>query len=333
MKKSFLVSSDLKIFIVLRSLLTGALVSLLIFFLYLFFSKTLLIPILIFLFFFNAWIFYLTSKNLHHFSALSLELHESHLEFREGDVIKKIFWNDIQRVEMTSTPVGTRNTLVLFTKSENFPLHIYDDFNLLWFQISDRLGRSANIVSRVKIWGKELQLLFATVLSFLLLVFLGTLAVQPSDFNFIYFLALVAGLFFILYRPISQLLSEGITQAEVGIGTVAVLIFMFHFFSTVLVPYLEKGQDAMAACGSESPQIRCYSAPASTCRHVWTQFETACKEELKPWLQSRSPSSLVGPAIQKCQKQKFDKTLFYSRVRGDSSYCQSYFDSFKERTR
>lgn len=328
MKKFFLVSSDIKIFIVLRSVLTGALVSLLVFFLYFFFSPVFLIPVLIFLGLLNFWLIILTTRKLASLGRMTLYVLDSGIEFDDGRSSHILPWKDIQKVESSYTPLGTRNTLVLFTKEKNHSLHLYDNVDLLWEYISKHLDRSTSIQTEVKIWGKEMQLLSTTIFCFLLLMMMGNLAMGPTDFGFAYFIALTVGLFFILYRPFSQLISESITQVEVGLGTLCTLAFIFNFTSTVILPILQQGgQNLTAACGSESPQILCYAAPQKTCQNVWRQMEAHCKVDLKEYLQTRSPSSLIGPVLSRCQKQKYDRSLYFNRINTQTSLCQNYFAS------
>ncbi len=332
MKKVFLVSNDIKIFIVLRSLLTGALISLLIFFIYFFFSPTLLVPVLILLGSLNLWIAHLTAKKLKHLNEMSAIVLEDGIEWCESNSSQIIPWKEIQKIEISNTPLGTPNTFLVITKNRSFPMHLFEDFDHLWSQIRGRVERSASVYSRIKIWGKEMQLLSATVFCFLLLVLIGTWAMGATDFSFAYFIALIVGLFFILYRPFSQLINEAIAQIEVGLGTLCTLAFIFNFTSGVVLPYLQKeGQSLTSACGLDSPQIRCYSTPQKSCLNVWKQMEVSCRDDLKSYLQSRSPSSLVGPVIARCQKQKFDKSLFYNRTHADTSFCQNYFTSIAKK--
>lgn len=326
MHKVYIVSKDLRVFIILRSVLAGMLVSLLVFLFYAYILKDYAITLSLLTLAFSSWLLVLTYNKFMQLRGMRLHYESTHLAFQTPDQpTKKLLWQDVQRVEISYTPFATHGTLILFTKSDSFPLHLYQGFDSLWENVKTHLPEAMLVQTRMQIWGKEFQLLVSAIFSFLIVSFALSLTIAPESFSLFYFAAFGAGVFFILYRPISQLISEMITQVEVGMGSLAILAFVFHLTSSLVVPYLDELEQARLPCGSESEQLQCYRMPAQSCKKIWKNLEVSCREDLKEVLSNRSPSALVGPIISKCQKKKFDKNLTYSRVKNGTSMCQNYF--------
>ena len=141
----------------------------------------------------------------------------------------------------------------------------------------------------------------------------------------VFFIILLAlSVLIMIKRPLGRLLQLPAAW-EVGIATLGVLAFVFHFSIAYVIPYMEFEEQVNAPCGQKTPQGQCYEVPRELCLQVWTQYESLCKVELADTLKKLGPSGMQGPVIQKCQGQKFDKVMKFNRKNSFTFYCSSYF--------
>lgn len=142
-------------------------------------------------------------------------------------------------------------------------------------------------------------------------------------------LLLVAGLFFIVFRPISRL-TLGPGYWDVGVGTATVIIFVIYIMSAYVTPAMIEDDLAKEPCGSNTPQGSCYSLDRKLCENIWAKFSAECRNDLADMIKAR-PTGLMGPALNRCSARKMDKAVHFNRVQGDTAYCKAYFKYIEEK--
>lgn len=104
------------------------------------------------------------------------------------------------------------------------------------------------------------------------------------------------------------------------------LLFVVAFVIVVVATLTPNEFSESTACREESPMMKCYSISKNACNSTWDSFLDSCKEQIRKNLGETSPTALLGPKIQKCQKVYYDKNLRYSRRNLSDSQCSAHFD-------
>ena len=94
-------------------------------------------------------------------------------------------------------------------------------------------------------------------------------------------------------------------------------------------PLIEVEELPGQPCSQQSLQSQCYSVEKNTCMSAWNYYAQMCHDEVKKMVRPDRSTWLMGPSIQRCIRERFDKTLRYTR-RTTTSTCANYFTSLNE---
>lgn len=110
-----------------------------------------------------------------------------------------------------------------------------------------------------------------------------------------------------------------------GVALVILSFFILYFVFIIIEPQIKFDPEGRAFCSAETFEQSCYNIGVETCEMIWNKFEGPCKVEVKANLPATRATSLIGPAVYKCVRKKFDKVVRSSRKTDGGEHCQTYF--------
>lgn len=114
------------------------------------------------------------------------------------------------------------------------------------------------------------------------------------------------------------------STTNIGIAILLGCFGVVYGASLLIVPSLEQ-EKALSTCGSLTKEGQCYRLPALVCQSLWSKYQDECTWEIKKNLGDRV-TALIGPAVKKCTRIKFDKAVYFARKSSTETDCGEYFN-------
>lgn len=119
----------------------------------------------------------------------------------------------------------------------------------------------------------------------------------------------------------SPFVKSGVPRSfEVGIATVAIMVFMLHLGMAVIYPKIEADDEDSRPCGRKTKEYQCYNLSRTVCLSAVEHYQAECNTEIRA--KGSGPTQLIGSAVKRCMYDRFKKYMSYNLKLDAPSSCK-----------